>query len=165
MKSALWKCCLLAGVSCCVLFGPAKPAFAQEENRPKPDQRLEQLERRVNQLAERQERMMRRFDALQDLQAPLGRPGPEEIGPSARPPAPYLEVMNRVAHRAHNLLVLVALACMVCNILLAVWIATDIRKRGEGSGIFIALAILAGIPAAIIYSLARIGDRIPIPPK
>jgi hypothetical protein len=48
---------------------------------------------------------------------------------------------------------------IVFNILLAVWIFTDIRKRGEGSGIFIVLALLAGIPAAIIYTLTRIGDR------
>jgi len=53
------------------------------------------------------------------------------------------------------------LGCILCNLLLAVWIFMDIRKRGEGSGIFVVLALVAGIPAAIIYSLVRIGDRIP----
>ena len=48
---------------------------------------------------------------------------------------------------------------ILCNILLAIWIFTDIRKRGEGSGIFVAMALVAGIPAAIIYSLVRIGDK------
>jgi len=48
---------------------------------------------------------------------------------------------------------------LIFNILLAIWIYTDIRKRGEGSGIFIALALFAGIPAAIIYSIVRIGDK------
>ena len=43
--------------------------------------------------------------------------------------------------------------------MLASWVFTDIRKRGEGSGVFIALALLAGIPAAIIYSLVRLGDN------
>jgi len=57
------------------------------------------------------------------------------------------------------------LACIVCNILLAIWIYTDIRKRGEGSGIFIALALVAGIPAAIIYSLVRLGDKISLAEK
>ena len=47
----------------------------------------------------------------------------------------------------------------IFNILVAVWIFTDIRKRGEGSGLFIALALLAGIPAAIIYAIVRIGDK------
>ncbi len=48
---------------------------------------------------------------------------------------------------------------ILCNILLAIWIFTDIRKRGEGPAIFVALALVAGIPAAVIYSLVRIGDR------
>jgi ABC-type maltose transport system permease subunit len=52
-----------------------------------------------------------------------------------------------------------ALVAFVFNILVAVWIYTDIRKRGEGSGIFIALALLAGVPAAIIYLLVRIVDK------
>jgi hypothetical protein len=54
---------------------------------------------------------------------------------------------------------LIFLAAILCNILLTIWIFTDIRKRGEGSGIFVAMALVAGIPAAIIYALARIGDR------
>jgi len=49
----------------------------------------------------------------------------------------------------------------IFNILIAIWIFTDIRKRGEGSGIFIVLALLAGIPTAIIYAIVRIGDRKP----
>lgn len=53
------------------------------------------------------------------------------------------------------LLVLLA----ICHVLLASWIYTDIRKRGEGHGIFIILALLAGFPAAVVYALVRIGDR------
>ena len=47
----------------------------------------------------------------------------------------------------------------VIHVLLAIWVYTDIRKRGEGSGIFIVLALIAGIPATILYALVRIGDR------
>ena len=57
--------------------------------------------------------------------------------------------------------IIIVILGMICNILLAIWIFTDIRKRGEGSGIFIVLALVAGIPSAIIYSLTRIGDRKP----
>ena len=42
---------------------------------------------------------------------------------------------------------------------MAIWIYTDIRKRGEGSAIFIAMALVAGIPAALIYALTRLGDK------
>jgi len=51
------------------------------------------------------------------------------------------------------------LVLFVCHILLAGWIYTDIRKLGQGNGIFIILALLAGFPAAILYALVRIGDK------
>ncbi|HVM62360.1 MAG TPA: hypothetical protein VMV72_15985 [Verrucomicrobiae bacterium] len=53
----------------------------------------------------------------------------------------------------------VLLVWAVCNILLASWIYTDIRKLGQGHGIFVALALLAGFPAAILYAVVRIGDK------
>lgn len=65
----------------------------------------------------------------------------------------------KAAKGLQDLIRLLCLIGFICNILLAVWIFTDIRKRGEGSGIFIALALVAGIPAALIYSLTRIGDK------
>ena len=46
-----------------------------------------------------------------------------------------------------------------CHLLLAGWIYTDIRRRGEGHGVFIILALLAGFPAAVVYALVRIGDK------
>lgn len=51
------------------------------------------------------------------------------------------------------------LVWLVCNVLLAAWIFTDIRKLGQGHGIFVALALLAGFPAAILYAVVRIGDK------
>jgi hypothetical protein len=46
----------------------------------------------------------------------------------------------------------------LCNILLAMWVFADIRKRGEGYGIFIALTLLAGFLGAIVYALVRLAD-------
>lgn len=51
------------------------------------------------------------------------------------------------------------LVWLVCNVLLAAWVFTDIRKLGQGHGIFVALALLAGFPAAILYALVRLGDK------
>ena len=48
---------------------------------------------------------------------------------------------------------------VVIHVMLAVWVYTDIKKRGEGPGVFIILALLGGIPATILYALVRIGDR------
>jgi hypothetical protein len=51
-----------------------------------------------------------------------------------------------------------ALVIAACHVLLAVWVFLDIRKRGEGHGIFIALALLAGFCGAILYALVRLAD-------
>ena len=67
--------------------------------------------------------------------------------------------MAKALHHLSGLVSLMFLVCAVCNILATAWVYTDIRKRGEGSGIFVALTLLAGIPAAILYALVRIGDR------
>jgi hypothetical protein len=59
----------------------------------------------------------------------------------------------------HDLVGLIFLVALVFNILAAIWIYTDIRKRGEGPAIFIAMAVVAGVPAALIYAVVRIGDK------
>jgi hypothetical protein len=133
------------------------------------------LEQRVNQIAERQEQLMNRLGAQMQPQAQMGppdaqNPGPD-LGQQLRPQrlqpalAPLAAQPNpdaaRPAKGIHDFIGLLCFIGMICNILLAIWIFTDIRKRGEGSGLFIVLALVAGIPSALIYSLTRIGDRRP----
>jgi hypothetical protein len=97
------------------------------------------------------------------FRSPITQPGPENprrpmpaVGPAGEPIAP---AAAKALQDICGLLRLCVLVGIIFNILLAVWIFTDIRKRGEGSGIFIVLALLAGIPAALIYALTRIGDK------
>ena len=175
MKILSWKWCLLL-VPCFMLFGNATRLVAAEENPAGPDERLQRLERRINELAERQEQMMRRFGpqpeaqeqmarrfgAAQERQGPMVPPGPEGFRGPIPPTGPPAPIAARALHGLGDLMRLIVLVWIICNVLLAVWIFTDIRKRVEGSGIFIALALVAGIPAAIIYSLVRIGDRVPV---
>ncbi|HUK81151.1 MAG TPA: hypothetical protein VLZ12_00815 [Verrucomicrobiae bacterium] len=89
-------------------------------------------------------------------------PLPPQIGPERQIP------MVRVVPPPEVLAALRAVSCglkcvawtmLVVHVLLAVWVFMDIRKRGEGHGIFIALALLGGIPAAILYALVRLGDK------
>jgi len=54
---------------------------------------------------------------------------------------------------------LFVLACIAVNILLAVWVNQDIRKRNAGSRLWIAIVLLAGFFGALLYALVRIGDR------
>ena len=50
------------------------------------------------------------------------------------------------------------LLCLVVNILLAVWVYQDIRKRGTGSGIWIVIALITGLLGALVYAVVRLGD-------
>jgi hypothetical protein len=173
---------LTAACAVLALLGSTTPALAAETDGSAPADRIERLEKRINELAQRQEQLMRRLGAQQEQQAPMAEPGqgnfrarragergtairqsmppvqgPEWAGaPALRGPRP--EAAKRLKDLA-CLLKLIFLVALIFNILLAIWIYTDIRKQGQGSGIFIALALLAGVPAAIIYAIVRIGDK------
>ncbi len=141
-------------------------------------ERLERLEQRVNQMAERQEQFMQRFAGSGDQRreerttvtrdrtprpgmGDLGAPGPfrGEIPPPMAPAGGSSSQKSKAMKDLGGLIGLCLLVGFIFNILVAIWIFSDIRKRGEGSGIFVVLALLAGIPAGVIYALARIGDR------
>jgi hypothetical protein len=166
MKRTLHICYSLPLLTALVLFCRGTSSFAQEDNRM---DRLERLEHRVNEMAQRQEQMMQRLDAVlpqQDPHTPACDPGFHSQANAVMRPAPALSqpvCPPPVKHFrcCRPLIGLVMLAVVFINILLAIWIYTDIRKRNEGSGIFIVLALIAGIPTAIIYALVRIGDRKP----
>jgi hypothetical protein len=183
MKRLTLRLGLAAACVVLTMVGRATSAFAAEPDQSGPGDRLERLERRVNEMAQRQEQLMHRLGApQQERQAPMAAAGPENMR-QARPMrdrarmgqpmppvgAPALAGLPLPAGlpphgaQAHkDIAGLITLCCLVAavfNILAAIWIFTDIRKRGEGSGIFIALALLAGVPAAIIYAIVRIGDK------
>jgi hypothetical protein len=159
--------------------GGVATVSAAEEERGGPGDRLERLERRVNEMAQRQEQLLRRLGAQQESQGPAAMPGRERMRqqmplpglanvpqppPGAIPPVPSgplpaVPAAPKAGKAIADLLKLCLFVGFIFNILIAIWIFTDIRKRGEGSGIFIALALLAGIPTAIIYAIVRIGDR------
>ena len=72
MKSLSWKLGLMAGVSCLALFGTTPPVLAADNNPPGPDEHIQQLERRLNELANRQEQMMQRLAAPPDARGQMG---------------------------------------------------------------------------------------------
>jgi hypothetical protein len=182
MKRAMWQLGITAALAALTLLPGASSVRAAEDRRGEPMDRIERLERRLNEMAQRQEQFMRQMGTQQERQAREAAPlrekmrermaqsRPEGLGAAPMPPgapAPGLATIPAQPHpvaakACKDIAGLIGLCLMVAfifNILIAIWIFTDIRKRGEGSGIFIALALLAGIPAAIIYTLVRIGDR------
>jgi len=50
------------------------------------------------------------------------------------------------------------IGCAVVHILAAIWVYKDMRERSAGSGIWIAIALLAGLFGALVYALVRLGD-------
>jgi hypothetical protein len=53
---------------------------------------------------------------------------------------------------------LLMVMCLVVHILVAVWVFQDIRTRGTGSGIWIVIALIAGLLGALVYAVVRLGD-------
>jgi len=90
----------------------------------------------------------------------MAGPGQMPMGPHLQPPTRVTlsPAMEGVIWHALRIAKASMLVIFACHILLAVWIFLDIRKRGEGHGIFIALALLAGFCAAILYALVRLAD-------
>ncbi len=160
--------CWIAGFAALTLWLRPLPVTAQEGDPGGPGDRLARLERRLNELAERQDQILRQLGQRPEFQGPPGPRGgplPPELrgpgpGPGPMPPPPALHALHALGGLAR----LATLIWLLANILLAIWIYTDIRKRGDGPGVLIALALVAGVPAAIIYALVRIGDRKPQAP-
>ena len=55
-------------------------------------------------------------------------------------------------------LVLLLLICAIVHLLVAIWVYMDIRQLNRGSGIWIVIALLAGLLGALVYAVVRIGD-------
>jgi hypothetical protein len=177
MKSISWCLAVAAGFAVLVSAGGTATVCAAEEGQGGPGDRLERLERRVNELAQRQDQILHKLEAQMGRQGPAPMSGREPLHPQGplpglrdvpQPPIPALQpapamppvpAAPRAGKAIADMLKLCFFVGVILNILIAVWIFTDIRKRGEGSGIFIALALLAGIPTAIIYAIVRIGDK------
>jgi hypothetical protein len=182
MNHLSWRLSLAATCVVLTLFGRVTPMHAAEEDRNTTADRLDRMERRLTEIAHQQEQMMRQFAERQErmggmagpgwgrFRPPMAGPGGPEMSeqmpsgggpPGMGNPMPGLPP-GGPGHRGKDLGGLIALILLVglaFNILVAVWISGDNRRRGGGSGIFVAMAVLAGIPAAIIYTLMRIGDR------
>lgn len=156
MKSLMGRWYLLATLAGLTWLGTATTVVAAEERDAPPDP-LQRLERRVNEMAEIQKQMMHRLEVQIERRETMPLPPPENI----RNPLPPVGAppMAQLGKELKDTLGLLFLIGVICNILMAIWIFTDIRKRGEGSALFVAMALFAGVPAALIYAVTRLGDR------
>lgn len=160
MKALVSRPLFVAAFAALIVFAMSARA-QQNNNNASSSDRLDRLERRINEISERQQQFMRQTpgNPQNGQQAQMG--GMHQPMPLGPVPPPQ---MSKARRDLKGLIGLCILGCTLFNILIAIWIFTDIRKRGTGSGVFIVLALIAGIPAAIIYSLVRIGDARPVEP-
>lgn len=49
--------------------------------------------------------------------------------------------------------------CLVVHLLLTIWVYQDIRQRNAGSGLWIVITLLTGLLGALVYAVARIGEK------
>ena len=169
MRVWWWSLIVVASLA---LWGTAATVFGQEAQGHERDlvARLDRLEHAVHQLAERAEHagpaaMAQRMmpPQMQQHQQPvppmqMHAPMPQQCAPGMGPQSARKCPLRGGCGR--HLLMLLIPVILIINFLLAVWVFSDIRKRGEGHGIFIILALIAGIPGAILYALVRLGDRV-----
>ena len=69
----------------------------------------------------------------------------------------------RGRHQGMKHLCGIILVCLVVHLLLAIWVYQDIRRRNAGSGLWIVVTLLTGLLGALVYAVARLGDK-PAPP-
>jgi hypothetical protein len=131
-----------------------------EPPKPTPQDIERELDLRQRQLEiERQETELDFQRRMKDIElderaAKLQRPkAPKPIRPSQRSgfrPCPRC--------CGCPVLMLVAVLCFIVNILLAVWVFQDIRKRNRGSGIWVVIALLTGLCGTLVYAIVRLRD-------
>jgi len=87
MKSLAWRLSLMAALAALTWSGRVAVSAA-EADQGGPGDRIERLERRVNEMAQRQEQLLRRLGAQQERQGPAAMPGGEGLrqpGPQSSP--------------------------------------------------------------------------------
>jgi len=52
----------------------------------------------------------------------------------------------------------ILLVILLVHILTAVWVYQDIQRRSHQSGLWVVIALLAGLLGALVYAVVRLGD-------
>lgn len=122
-------------------------AIAAEDTPQQPpqeiQQQMQQIRRAQNELEEQRQELDRQRQELehqrQQMQLQGQAPQRKQI-----PPRPLCVAMMVI--------------CVAVHILVSIWVFQDIRTRGTGSGLWIVVALIAGLLGALVYAVVRIGD-------
>jgi len=115
-------------------------------DRPQPEQMMQRIRRAQTELDEQRYQLeMER----QELERQRDRMSPQRQWPKQKP--------MHMGSRKPIYMLLMAI-CAAVHILVAIWVFQDIRSRGAGSGIWIVIALLAGLLGALVYAVVRLGE-------
>lgn len=139
-------------------------AYGQEKpSEPRPEAPFQSVELRHKQLdiEQRQAEMhfnneMRKIQ-LEQKRVDLDRSRQMQPPPDAQ--ACPGKSAWRKHHPAMKHMCGIMVICMVVHILLAIWVYQDIRQRNAGSGLWIVITLLTGLLGALVYAVARLGDK------
>ncbi|HOK96600.1 MAG TPA: hypothetical protein PK052_12360 [Anaerohalosphaeraceae bacterium] len=124
----------------------------QEVLRPAAAERLGAVQRQQQERLDRLEQQLNHLIKRLESQAePI--PGPKAVVPPVKAIKPQ---RGPRGHRPFWCAMMVC--CAVVHILSAVWVFQDIRTRGAGSGVWIVIALLAGLFGVLVYAVVRLGD-------
>jgi len=125
-------------------------AIAQEDrpdpDRPRIEQQMQRIRQAQNELNEQREQLERERQEL-ERQRDQMRQERERQTPNQMNKGEYEPLFG-----------LLMIMCLAVHILVAIWVFQDIRTRGTGSGLWIVIALIAGLMGALVYAVVRLGD-------
>ena len=69
-----------------------------------------------------------------------------------------IKLENARNPKKNEIMPILFMIIVVVNILCAIWVYQDIQKKSHESGIWIVIALLAGLIGTLVYAVIRIGD-------
>lgn len=157
MKNRLW----LTGFLGALLLAPLAIGqdIEEEDNDDSCDAAYQQMDLQSRQLKlEQQESELKFQQAMWSLELEKKKIELERERQMCKPPLPPVPPHGCKGGQMHGVFMLL---CAVINILLAIWVHKDLRKRNTGSGLWVVITLLSGFFGALVYAVTRLGDSKP----
>ncbi|MFC1497985.1 PLD nuclease N-terminal domain-containing protein [Verrucomicrobiota bacterium] len=177
MKRQLWIIMVLAGSLVVSQAFGAKPKTREHDRPNKPAEGIAlRMEMRQKQMAlqaqemqlrqkeldiEEREAEMEFTEKVRKIKLEKNRLDLEKIRRSIQNPPKHgnYHKNKKQGRDCHGKKCTFLILCAIVNVMLAIWVYQDIRRKNAGSGIWIVLTLLMGFFGALLYAMVRLGDK------